>query len=381
VGDLTHKQAAEFVKIANEDETRVVTVVNVAGQNRLATDSNISSVNVPLGKDPIPDCYFEVTQAGSAGDTIRVQIAGTSVDPTTPDRDLPAVDVTYTLIVADEGDEHALAHKVAQALEADVNFQNAFLEADVISGNQRPIVHISSTEFSMNGEFHERPNFGDVTVSVTGSTTVLIDDANRVLVSRPKEVSLGRDPDNPHRLGVQAISGTVRVRAEAVDQLFEEEAKEVGGSNTDLTIDGSGTPVVFEITANPAGGFNKVVEVLKLYGEDGNIKVGESNFLGNNAPLSSGILIEITQNESTTQFRNIQTTNDFLARFSSSPSNSEIIGQSGGDYIVSTFDLVSRNTQLTLENGTTDKITVTIRDDLTAVNNLFFVAEGFLEED
>ena len=56
MGDLTHQESASYTKLTSEDETRIVSVINVAGQNRLATDSNISSVNVPLGKDPLPDC-------------------------------------------------------------------------------------------------------------------------------------------------------------------------------------------------------------------------------------------------------------------------------------------------------------------------------------
>ena len=355
-------------------------VIQVLGVNRLATDSNISSVNVPLGKDPLPDCYFTVTAAGAIGDTVRIQIAATNIDPTPPDGDLPAVDLTYTLIAADAGDEKQLAANLAEALENDTDFIDAKLEADSITGDLRPIVHISSTEFSLNGENYERPNAGDVSVTTTGTTTVQIDTANQVLVSRPKEVSLGRDPDNPHRLGVQAISGSVRVRAENVEDLFEEFA--LDGADKDLTVNGTpGSPAVYTISANPAGGLVKIVEVLKLYGTDTNIKVGEGHFMGANSPLTNGILIEITKGGMTDTFRLLKTTNDVLARMASSPEKAEIINQSGGDYIVAAFDLVSRNTQLSLDPGTTDKIEVKIQDNLNGIDNLFFVAEGFLEED
>lgn len=354
-------------------------VVVAGGRARLATDSNISSVNVPLGKDPIPDTWFKILTAGAIGDTVRVQIAATNNDSTTPDRDLPAVDVTYTLVAADVGNERKLAENIVNALEANANFKNALFEADVIDGDKRAVIHISCVEFSMNGEFHERPLVGDFSVTTTGSTQVLVETDYQRIVSRAKEVSLGRDPRNPHRLGVQTISGTVIVRADDVSVLIEEFATTATLLKS-LAVDGSSTPVVFNITANPAGGDNKVIEVLKMYGTDTNIKVGETNFLGGNSALANGILIQIIKDNVTSQFRVLKTTNDILARMASSPEKNKIINQSGGDFIEAVFDLVDRNTQLVLKAGTTDSIKVTVRDNLSPRNSLFFVAEGFLRE-
>lgn len=358
----------------------LVGIETIGGKNRLLTDTNISSVNIPQGQDPVPDTFFTVLTAGAVSDTVRVQIAATVNDSTSPDSDLPAVDVTYVLVAEDVGDEHKLAENIVEALEADGNFQTAFLEADVIEGGQRPIIHLSSSEFSLTGEFHERPNFGDVAVTVTGSTTINIDSDNQKLVSRAKPTSLARDPDNPHRLGIIGISGTVKSIADEVDELIELFAEDGGGSN-DLTINGSGTPVEFTIDAEAAGGRVRVIEAIKVYGSDGNIKVGNSNFLGLNSPISNGLEIQVTKDSTTTVFRNVKTTSDFLARLSSSPSNSLIIPSSGVDYINCTFDLVSRNIQLKLEPGTTDQIKIIVQDNLSSVNELFLVAEGFLEED
>ena len=102
-------QASMPITITNEAEDKQVDVVQVAGVNRLATDSNISSINVPLGKDPLPDTYFTILTAGSAGDTITIDIAATANDSTTPDDDYPSYSYTYTLIAADVGDEKVLA--------------------------------------------------------------------------------------------------------------------------------------------------------------------------------------------------------------------------------------------------------------------------------
>lgn len=382
MGDLTFEQRTQPVSLIDEDSGFAVEVKDVAGEKRLLTDSAITSVNVPLGKDPLPDTYFTVTNAGAISDTVRVEIAGTSNDSSSPDRDLPAVDVTSTLTATEAGDEKALAELIVSDLNADTDFQDAFLEAAVIaqssSDNERAIVWITSTEFSLGSEFHERPNAGDVTVSVTGTTTVQIDSDLQKLVSRPKEVSLSRDPLNPHRLGVQAISGTIFQRPTEIENVLEEFAS--NGGTTNLAVNPGGTPDEYLISANAAGGQNKVIRSFKLYGDDGNIKVGEGNFLGLNSALTNGLLIEITKNGTTFTFRNLQSTNDVLSRMASSVPLSEIIGQSGGDFIIGQYDFIDNNQQLTLVAGTTDEIKVTVRDNISSIDDLFFVVEGSLED-
>ena len=302
MGDLRRRFKATWSKITGGDEAYVADVFNTGGFNRLAVDANISSINVPLGKDPFPDAYFKITQAGAIGDTIRLQIAATTVDVTVPDSDLPAVDFTYTLVAADVGDEQTLAKNFADAINVDATFKNAALEAEAVTKGKRSTVHITSTEYSLNGEDYERPNAGDVSVSVTGTTTVILDSLNDRLVSRAKEVSLARDPNNPHRLGVQSISGTVRTIASGIDNILKERASEVGNpSSTNLSVNGAGTPIVFEIVAEPAGGQDKVVEAIKIFGNDNNIKVQDDKFLGSNSALPNGVLIEITKEGNTTE--------------------------------------------------------------------------------
>lgn len=372
---------APLVSISNKDKTREVDIINVSGVNRMATDTAISSVNVPLGKDPIPDCFFIVSSAGQIGDQVRIEIAGTSVDPTSPDRDLVAVDFTYTLVLEDVGDEVKLAENIFMGLETDANFQNALLEAQKVFGDNRAIVHISSMEFSLSGEFHERPVFGDVTITVTSpgvDTIISIDDSNRKIVSRAKEVSLDRDPRNPHRLGVQRISGTVFIRAQQIDQILEDFAS--NGAVINLAVNPAGPPDIYSIDANPIGGKNKVIEALKLFGSDGNIKTGKNNFMGLNSPLANGILIQIRKNGVTSEFKTLKTTTDFQARMSSSPEKSNLFQTSGVDYLISVFDFIDKNFQLTLEAGTDDAIIVTIQDALAQIDELFLSGEGFLED-
>lgn len=354
-------------------------VETIGGKGRALVDANISSVNVPLGQDPLPDCYFTISIAGGIGDTIRVQIAGTSADSTSPDSDLPAVDVTSTITATEAGVERLVAELIADDLNADTNFQNAFLEAEAINDDNRPIVHITSTKFSLSGEFYERPLAGDVAITTTGTTAVLIDSDHEKLISRAKTTSLGRDPQNPHRLGVQAISGTVRVRASEVENLLKEYLMD-GGSNS-MAVDGSGVPVSFTINSNPDGGQDKVIEILKFICTDTNIKVQDSKFLGLNTALANGILVQFYKNGVLTYSEPlIKNTPDILGQWANTQTQRDIIGQSGGDYLESSFNLVEQNLQFILEAGSNDYIECLIQDDLTSLDSLRLLATGFLED-
>lgn len=375
MADLTQKEASQSVKLTGKDELRTADVVLDDGKNKLVTLSTVS-VGVGLGRDPIPDTFFTVDAAGAIGDTVRIQIAGTNNDNTSPDRDMPAVDYTYTLIAQDVGDEIQLAKNIVAGISLDVNFVNALLEAAHVN-DTRAIVHISSTSFSLQGEFLERPNANDVLVTPSGTTLITLAFDN--LLARAKQTTLSRDPNNPHRAGILGISGNIVVSAQDVENILEEFVTATGPI-IGLTVDGSVTPVVFSVFAQPAGGGDKILDSITMYGTDTNIKVGEGNFLGNNSPLTNGILIETLIGGNIGTFRLIRTTNDVLARMSSGPSDNKIINQSGGDYIQSIFSLVDKNLQVVLKEGTTDEVRVTIQDNLTQVTNLFVKVEGFLRE-
>lgn len=372
------KRAVSHIQIVGADEALEVDVLEIDGRNRILTDSRISSVNVPLGKDPFPDTYFTIEAAGQIGDTITINIAATTFDPTNPvDVNLPAYTYTYTLVAADVGNERQLAVNLADALNADLSFENQFLEAEAINGDLRPVIHITSTEYSLNGESYERPNIGDFTATPTGTTQIKFFSTEfNTIVSRPKEVSLGRDPNNPHRLGVQAISGTVFIRSSDPDRLIRERIEEVGSpGQIELNVNGN-SPKVFEFSANPDGGPDKIIDSLKFFGNDGNIKTQTGNFLGLNSALSNGILIEFVREGAVIFSENITNTIELLALWSTSASDNKIINQSGGDYFESTFSLVDRNLAFVLENGEDSKVRVTIRDNLSQIDALFLLIDG-----
>ena len=382
MGDIAEERNSSVSRITGGDELFEMDVVEIGGVKRAAVDANISSIQVPLGKDPLPDTYFEITTAGGIGDQLTITVAATNNDSTSPDSDFPSYSYTYTLVAQDSGDERQLAINVANALNADPLFEAQFLEAFALGddgdANLRPVVHISSTRFSLNGEFYERPNVGDFDVTTTGTTAVqFFSSSHRSIVSRPKEVSLARDPKNPHRLGIQSISGSVFIRSSDPQAIVRERIKEVGNpTNDDMAVNGLGSPVVFELAANPDGGADIIVDALKFYGTDTNIKVQDGAFLGINSALSNGIIIELIRDGSPIFTELIKNTPDMLGLFSSSASDNKIINQSGGDYFESTFSLVDKNLAFVLRNGEIDAVRVTIQDNLTSLDTLHLLVDG-----
>ncbi len=367
------------IEIVDRTSGLIATVESVGGKNRFFTETNIGSVNVPFGRDPIPDAHFYILEAGAIGDTIRV--TGTEITDTSgSERTLPAFDVTYTLVAGDVDKELVLGANVVSALEADTNFKNSLLEAALVQEDSgRVAVHVTATYRALPGEFGERPTTGDFDVIVTspgGDTVVQIDTEQRSLKSRAKENSLGRDPFNPHKLGIPEFAGQVRVRAESIEKLFFARAFNATHTN-DMAQDGSVIPIVYTINANPAGGNIIIVEKLKFRGIDVNAKVQFGQFMGLTA-LTNGIKIEVFQNGGSFAFPLIKTTADLLGDWSSSSSDADFYNQSGGDLIVAVKDLISNNVQIELKPGTTDRIEVTIQDNVN-VDDLDFLTEGFEE--
>lgn len=362
-------------KILGRDGLGEVDTEFTAGKWRLAT-TGIVQIEQLFGQDPIPDVFITVTAAGQAGDQITFNINGVTVDTTVPDSNIPAFNETYTLVAGDVGNERQLVENLEDWFNTHPN-KPEDLEAEAITGEKRRVLHITCEEFSLSGEFHERPGPNSFDVITTGTTVVAKDDDE--IKSRGKGTSLARDPDNPHRLGILGISGSVRVSASEVDQLLEEFAS--NGGITTLAVNPGGTPDIYTVLANPAGGDVKVLELFKVYGSDGNVKTGSNNFLGLNSPLTNGLEIRITKNAITSVFKNVKTTSEFFALLASAPDKQKYIPSSGVDFVESDFDFVSRNIQIRLEPGTTDKIEVVVQDNLSQIDELYFVAEGFLEED
>lgn len=146
---------------------------------------------------------------------------------------------------------------------------------------------------------------------------------------------------------------------------FVREAKESGGS-AEMKVDGS-TPVDFLIEAESISGFDLHVKETRFVGRSTSIRFG--GFLGSSSDLVSGIACDIDAEGDTLVEvpGTIKSTDDFFnaAAFGNDPFVLNI--QTGKDtFRASMF----YDPPIILRRGTSDKIKITIQDDLTTGNKV-----------
>ena len=361
-------------KLLGNDESYCADVLLQSGIRRLQTSAAVTIEEI-FGKDPIADSYFKITNAGAVNDTVRVQVASTTHDSSAPDRDFTAVDLTYTLVAGDVGDEIQLRDNIIIYLNTQSSFTNGpgsggGLKAQPVKDN--PIVHITSR---YKGDDSERPNVGDFAVTTTGTTTVQVGWSD--FIQRAKPSSLARDPESPHNLGILGISGTVSVLPGAIGSRYFEYFKY--STSSDMRVDGSSTPVVFTIPISTTDDI--FISQIRLFGGGNGIKFGQ--FLAKNVPLTNGIKVEVKSDDQYKQFPLIKSTEDFKNLFSFPSGNDfRIDVQSGADQIISIFKPdVSSVLRKLGTFSTDDYVKITIQDDLTSgVSQLEAISEGFTKE-
>jgi hypothetical protein len=151
---------------------------------------------------------------------------------------------------------------------------------------------------------------------------------------------------------------------------------ENGGSNS-MSVNGSVTQVIFEVPADATQ--DLIVSSLIFEAFAGGIKIDK--FLSLNSELTNGILIEVKSEDVVFQFLSIKNTTEFNAHFANGAGRSfDLVFASGNDSMVARF---SRASPFILKKqgtfGTNDYIRVIIRDNLTSINSLMFIATGTKE--
>lgn len=355
------------------------TKVRSDGLTALVTDATVV-VESTFGFDQQPDSYFRIINTGSAGSTITVYIAGTSIDPSSPDRDVPSYTKIFTVLLAEIGDEIKLRDRIIQELNSDTVFKNT-CKLKAQKATDRGVVHIYSLQFSASGEDWERPNAGDFQVTTTGTAQVVVGFDN--LISRSKPVTISRDIDSPHRLGLFGITGSVNVTAKELSDIYFQEAEKIG-SPGDVNMAGeAGTlvsPVIFEIDAVSLKEI--FVTTLIFSGQGNGIQFGK--FLSRNTPLANGLLVEIKSDDIITVLPIIKSTEDFKNRFaalSGTGATFRIDVQSGADEMLAILEF--ENPFIMRQTGTftiDDYIKISIRDTLNNIARLDFAARGFEKE-
>ena len=359
----------EQVQIVGANKTTVADVILSAGVSRLATDS-IVTVEEIFGQDPFPDSWFRIENTGATGNTWTITIAGTASDPSAPDVDAPLYTKVFTVLVGEVGSEIALRDRMITELNLDSVFRNTcFLKALKVRNN--PIVFITSTK---RGEFWNRSISGDFAVAVTGTAARTI--GYDVMESKGKPTELARSPDDP-RQGVLSISGSVTVSQEAIGNRYIEELQNNG--SVDMQVNGSVTPVVFEIPLSATADI--FINQIRLFGGGNGIQFG--NFLSRNSKLTNGIKVTIKSDDITTELPLLKSTEDFKNLFSFPSGNDFRIDiQAGTDQFLAVFrpevpfPIRAQGTFVV-----DDFVKIEIRDNLSSgLSQLEGLTEGFRRE-
>jgi len=361
MADINEKQQSEVVRITGSDESQVADVQLIDGAPSLRT-FGVQAIESLRGFDPIADTWFyfgteeDATGAGNVGDTVRVRIAAGSVPA-----DFPAVDLTYTLVLADVGDEETLATNVASYLNAQASF-NTLWRAQKISNSG--VVYITAKK---PGSQFERPNTDDFRVDTTGTTTVTR--AFDKIIRRNKITSLARDPADP-RQGILGIQGSVVQTEGDVTNRFQTVFPE-------LRVNGSVTPVKFTVSAHPTE--VRFITSVVISGRANGIKFGQ--FLASPS-LTNGIQVSFKSNDFSATREPLKTTDDLLDFHAEDPDNFVLFIQSGGDKFTAVLEFGS---PLELrpqgEFSLDDYLTISIRDNLSAGNlQLRAIVSGFNRE-
>jgi hypothetical protein len=342
-------------------------VETINGKNRALVDALVTVEEI-FGQDPTPDSYIEIDAAGAIGDTIRLEIDATAADSTSPDSDAAAFDETYTLVAGDVGDELQLRDNFIAYMNAQAGAALSFIAFQ--SAKDIPTVHVTSTKRSLTGEFYERTGVASFKSTTTG-TTVTTDGFDN-FKSRGKPTLLARDPDSPHKLGI--LSGSFQIQPGAVSDRFELElVNTVSPFDGAMNVDGSSTPVVFELPA--IADFSQFVTAIIVHGLDNGIKL--QNFLGQNSALTNGLTWSLQSNEQAFTFPNIDSTRE-IKRFATAAGWSLDIEASADDALaIKDFGLTPIEIKKAGSFTTDDFIQITVNDDLTNVTDLRVIAIGF----
>ncbi len=360
---------------------RVNTKVRSDGLNALATDATVV-VESTFGFDQQPDTFFRVVETGGAGTTWTIDIAGTSNDPTVPDRDAPSYQKIFTVQVGEVGDEEAFVNRMVTELNQDTVFRNTvFFKAQ--KATDRGILHIYSEKFSASGEFWERPLAGDFQVTIGGSPgdgVVVVGFDN--IISRSKPVTITRDFDSPHRLGLFGITGDVNVTSKALSDLYLEKASLDGlGTVFDMARNASlGNPDIFLVNAQPDR--DHFIQEIRFYGNGNGIQF--NRFLNLNNNLTNGVQVTIKSEDVVTTLFPIKSTDDFKNEFSFPGGDAFRLDiASGRDDFLATFQFPNPfliNAAGTHGAGNDDFIEIKIQDNISQVGFLGFLAKGFEKE-
>jgi len=365
-------------KVCGTDEAYCADVELLGGKRRLITDATVTVEQV-FGQDPQATSWFyfgatleDASGIGSAGDTVRVQIpaAVTPIGTT-----YPAVDVTYTILLADTtaaNPEREVALKVCTSLNADANFIAAKWRCEV--AKDFALVHIASRLYN---EFGER-----TTWTVTCSGTTVCNRGYDSIKRRGKPTELSRSPNDP-RQGILAIAGSVTTLPGSIGDRFFSYTMNSGASSS-LLVDCD--PYIagtcdWKIMAEV--GVRAQIEYISCFGGGNGIKFGQFLSKSGAGGLTNGLYIEIRSQGTVFTFPRIKTTENWKNLFATQAGRDfRVDVQAGSDQFIAQF---RPTVPFPLEpsgtvTGGDDYILVKSEDDISSgLQSLFCAAFGFEE--
>jgi hypothetical protein len=135
------------------------------------------------------------------------------------------------------------------------------------------------------------------------------------------------------------------------------------GTATSLLVDGSTTPVVFSYDADPT--YDIALQEIRFTIAANSITFGDDRFGSRAGPLPNGLLVEVLLESGTVVLYNL-VQNESFVNFSS---------PGGFEWVVSSKDMMTSDYVigggLSLRAGTTDKVQVTVSDNLTSAGLYF----------
>ena len=321
-------------------------VILDGGKKKIAVDASVSvNVNELLGDTIYPFTYFTVT-AAPVSSTYTVVISDDSVS------------VVTTVTATEADDLHLAAELIIDTLNADATFKALYKAYK--DDCARVFVQ---TKYDRAGECHARFDVGDFVVNVAGGSAVTV--AYDTIEQRAIPLAIHPFPADRTK-GTVNIEGSVSVSARSVTDYFSEKGED-SGSSTDMTVDGSSTPVNFNVMSNAT--LDTIITEIRLSIEDGNVVF--SKFMDITA-LTNGLKLEIKTDGVIASFTpTMKTTNDVVLLFNSGGLDTFI---HLNKRFIGTF---KPDNPFILKAGAIDYVRLVVQDDLRGLVACEYSVKGY----
>ena len=203
-------------------------------------------------------------------------------------------------------------------------------------------------------------------VQVQGGQLALVDE-NGVFISAIDDGALKRIAVDAKFASDQTAIPVVIGAPVAGDAGLVVRSRLKNGSSDDMTVDGSSSPAVFSLLADPTQDI--FVSEIRFVLVVNDLKFNGGSFGGSNSPLTNGVKLELRSNSTTVELVNLKVNEDFLSFYS--PGGVTIHQAASNDVLVAGLYLGGA---ARIVAGSGDFLKVTIRDNLGGTAYNYFTA-------